>query len=215
MLYKAFKAWKNKYTNNLVIPPNQLVFSSPILKRYDNHIDEIHGLFKVVDGADVVVSGNQGKDGSLNVGLSVKPDESSEARKKKDNGMGALIAAAVMKIGLLKALAFKALVFLVGKALLVSKVTLPTPHVKPSVLIHVVFAARLGVGRRHRLEEAAALGEARHLRGRGPSAPRTPRGAPPLRRRTRFLRRRMGQELRRQGGPEDGLQCPDSRPIGT
>lgn len=36
--------------------------------------------------------------------------------------MNAIMAAAVMKIGLLKALAFKALVMLVGKALLVSKV---------------------------------------------------------------------------------------------
>lgn len=78
----------------------------------------------MVDGADVVISGNSGKDGSLNLGLSLKPTESSQgdARKKKDNGMGAIIAAAVMKIGLLKALAFKALVLLVGKALLVSKV---------------------------------------------------------------------------------------------
>lgn len=38
--------------------------------------------------------------------------------------MGAIIAAAAMKIGLLKALAFKALALLVGKALLVSKVRL-------------------------------------------------------------------------------------------
>lgn len=36
--------------------------------------------------------------------------------------MGALIAAAALKIGLLKALAFKAVTLLVGKALLVSKV---------------------------------------------------------------------------------------------
>lgn len=79
-----------------------------------------------MDDADVVISGKSDKDGSLNLGFSFKPTESSEgdARKKKGNGMGAIIAAAVMKIGLLKALAFKALVLLVGKALLVSKVNI-------------------------------------------------------------------------------------------
>ncbi|CAH0555730.1 unnamed protein product [Brassicogethes aeneus] len=90
--------------------------------------DKGHIENSVVDGADVVVSGSQAKDGGLNMGLSLKPSESSEngdARKKKGNdGMGAIIAAAVMKIGLLKALAFKALVLLVGKALLVSKLAL-------------------------------------------------------------------------------------------
>ena len=77
-----------------------------------------------MDGADVVISGKGDKDGGFNLGLSLRPVKSTEgdARKKKDNGMGAIIAAAVMKIGLLKALAFKALVLLVGKALLVSKV---------------------------------------------------------------------------------------------
>lgn len=71
-----------------------------------------------------MVSGNSDKDGGLNLGLSLRPSAATEgdARKKKDNGMGAIIAAVAMKIGLLKALAFKALVLLVGKALLVSKV---------------------------------------------------------------------------------------------
>ncbi|EFA09548.1 hypothetical protein TcasGA2_TC011658 [Tribolium castaneum] len=95
--------------------------------------DKIYGFlrtrslkWKVLDGADVVISGKSEKDGGLNVGLSIHPSKSSEgdARKKKENGMGAIIAAAVMKIGLLKALAFKALVLLVGKALLVSKLAL-------------------------------------------------------------------------------------------
>ncbi|KAJ8933116.1 hypothetical protein NQ314_014211 [Rhamnusium bicolor] len=84
-------------------------------------------LIKVVDGADVVMSGNTNKDGSLNFGLSLRPSKPDveEGRKKKgQEGMQAIIAAAVMKIGLLKALAFKALVFLVGKALLVSKLAL-------------------------------------------------------------------------------------------
>lgn len=69
--------------------------------------------------------------GGLKLGLSLRPtkeaDGVEESRKKKNKGgggMGALVAAIAMKIGLLKALAFKALVLLVGKALLVSKVRL-------------------------------------------------------------------------------------------
>ncbi|RZB40705.1 uncharacterized protein BDFB_005605 [Asbolus verrucosus] len=82
--------------------------------------------WKVADGADVVISGKSDSEGGLDVGLSLRPSKASEgdARKKKESGMGAIIAAAVMKIGLLKALAFKALVFLVGKALIVSKLAL-------------------------------------------------------------------------------------------
>ncbi|XP_044754934.1 uncharacterized protein LOC123313897 [Coccinella septempunctata] len=83
--------------------------------------------WKAFDGTDVVVTGSTDKDGSTTLGFSLKPDESTgngDARKKKNNGMGMMIAAAAMKIGLLKALAFKALVLLVGKALLVSKLAL-------------------------------------------------------------------------------------------
>jgi len=83
----------------------------------------------VTDSADVVVSGGSDKDGGLNLGLSLRPVEGAteEGRKKKDQGggnMNGIIAAAIMKIGLLKALAFKGLVLLVGKALLVSKLAL-------------------------------------------------------------------------------------------
>ncbi|KAG5889029.1 hypothetical protein JTB14_009434 [Gonioctena quinquepunctata] len=86
--------------------------------------------WKVVDGTELVLSGDSNKDGGLNLGLSFKPTKTSgveESRKKKNKGgegMNAIIAAVVMKIGLLKALAFKALVLLVGKALLVSKLAL-------------------------------------------------------------------------------------------
>lgn len=45
-------------------------------------------------------------------------------RGKKNSNMGPLIAAAVLKIGLIGGLAFKALALLVGKALLLSKIAL-------------------------------------------------------------------------------------------
>lgn len=45
-------------------------------------------------------------------------------RGKKNNNMGPLMAAAILKIGLIGGLAFKALALLVGKALLLSKIAL-------------------------------------------------------------------------------------------
>ncbi|CAH1973339.1 unnamed protein product [Acanthoscelides obtectus] len=83
--------------------------------------------WRVTDGADLVLSGNPDKDGGISLGLSLRPvKDVEESRKKKggQGGMQAIMAAAIMKIGLLKALAFKALVMLVGKALLVSKLAL-------------------------------------------------------------------------------------------
>lgn len=79
-------------------------------------------VFQVLDEADIVVSGNSDKDGGLNLGLSLRPSKTAGEARKKNNNMGGIMAAAAMKIGLLKALAFKALALLVGKALLVSKV---------------------------------------------------------------------------------------------
>lgn len=71
-----------------------------------------------------MVSGKSEKDGSLNLGFSLRPSGAAgEGRgKKKGGGMGGIVALAALKIGLLKALAIKALALLVGKALLVSKV---------------------------------------------------------------------------------------------
>lgn len=72
-----------------------------------------------------MISGTSEKDGGLNLGLSLRPNKNAEEGrgKKGGNNMGGIMAAAAMKIGLLKALAFKALALLVGKALLVSKVS--------------------------------------------------------------------------------------------
>lgn len=78
-----------------------------------------------MDDAEVVISGRSDNDGGFNLGLSLRPNGNGEGRGKKGGmNMGAIVAAAAMKIGLLKALAFKALALLVGKALLVSKVRL-------------------------------------------------------------------------------------------
>lgn len=76
-----------------------------------------------MDDADLVISGGGNKEGGLNLEFSLKPNESFEGRRRKNNNMGAMMAAAALKIGLLKALAFKGLALLVGKALLVSKVS--------------------------------------------------------------------------------------------
>nr|XP_022917860.1 uncharacterized protein LOC111427107 [Onthophagus taurus] len=82
--------------------------------------------WKILDDTELVFSGRSNPEGAVNFGISVRPVkiEAGEARKKDKSGMGALIAAAALKIGLLKALAFKALALLVGKALLVSKLAL-------------------------------------------------------------------------------------------
>ncbi|XP_065173878.1 uncharacterized protein [Atheta coriaria] len=82
--------------------------------------------WKATDEAEVVVSGKSDQDEGMSIAFSLRPTPSTngDARKKKDQGMQALMAAAALKIGLLKALAFKALVLLVGKALLVSKLAL-------------------------------------------------------------------------------------------
>lgn len=73
-----------------------------------------------MEDTDLVVSSSD--NGSLNIGLNIKNDAATGRGKK--NNYGPLIAAAAMKIGLLKGLAFKGLALLVGKALLVSKMAL-------------------------------------------------------------------------------------------
>jgi len=83
--------------------------------------------WKVMDEAEVVLSGKGEKDGGITFGFSLRPTPASsagDARKKKDKGMDGMMAAIALKVGLLKALAFKALVMLVGKAVLVSKLAL-------------------------------------------------------------------------------------------
>ncbi|XP_018333768.1 uncharacterized protein LOC108742906 [Agrilus planipennis] len=97
-----------------------------IANKFANFVRTRSLKWKVTEDTDVVVSTNTKNDGSLNLELSLKPSEGieGEARKKKNQGLGAILALAALKIGLLKGLALKALALLVGKALLVSKLAL-------------------------------------------------------------------------------------------
>lgn len=81
--------------------------------------------WRVLPEDDVVVSVSEDETGTFNLGLSIERADSitPEGRGKKNN-MGPLLAAAVLKIGLIGALAFKGLALLVGKALLLSKIAL-------------------------------------------------------------------------------------------
>ncbi|PBC33599.1 uncharacterized protein LOC107994574 [Apis cerana] len=83
--------------------------------------------WRILPEDDVVVSASEDENGSLNLGLSIERADNvpvQDGRGKKNNNMGPLIAAAVLKIGLIGGLAFKALALLVGKALLLSKIAL-------------------------------------------------------------------------------------------
>ncbi|KAH0557697.1 uncharacterized protein LOC123271879 [Cotesia glomerata] len=82
--------------------------------------------WRVLPEDDVVVSASEDETGSFNLGLSLERADNSvvDGRGKKGNNMGPLLAAAVLKIGLIGALAFKGLALLVGKALLLSKIAL-------------------------------------------------------------------------------------------
>ncbi|XP_053976874.1 uncharacterized protein LOC128889183 [Hylaeus anthracinus] len=83
--------------------------------------------WRILPEDDVVVSASEDENGSLNLSLSIERADNvavQDGRGKKNNNMGPLIAAAVLKIGLIGGLAFKALALLVGKALLLSKIAL-------------------------------------------------------------------------------------------
>ncbi|XP_012255469.2 uncharacterized protein LOC105685694 [Athalia rosae] len=81
--------------------------------------------WRVLPEDDVVVSASEDDTGSLNLGLSIEhADNAVQDGRGKKNGMGPLLAAAVIKIGLIGGLAFKGLALLVGKALLLSKIAL-------------------------------------------------------------------------------------------
>ncbi|KAI4495715.1 hypothetical protein M0802_008338 [Mischocyttarus mexicanus] len=82
--------------------------------------------WRVLPENDVVVSASEDESGSLNLGLSIERADNpvvQDGRGKKNN-MGPLMAAAVLKIGVIAGLAFKGLTLLVGKALLLSKIAL-------------------------------------------------------------------------------------------
>ncbi|XP_058793626.1 uncharacterized protein LOC131665618 [Phymastichus coffea] len=98
---------------------------------------------------DVVVSAKEDENGSLNLGLSIERSENAvqDGRGKKNN-MGPLLAAAVLKIGLIGGLAFKGLALLVGKALLLSKIAL--------LLAGIIGLKKLFSGQKHVTYEVVA-----------------------------------------------------------
>ncbi|KAI5645737.1 hypothetical protein NE865_02404 [Phthorimaea operculella] len=80
--------------------------------------------YRILDNADLVISGQQEKDGSLGVGVSLKAPRQMESGRGRQKNVGPILAAAAMKFGLLGALTFKGLTLMVGKALLISKIAL-------------------------------------------------------------------------------------------
>ncbi|NP_001233009.1 uncharacterized protein LOC100160620 precursor [Acyrthosiphon pisum] len=77
---------------------------------------------KVLPEADFVVSASPEQDGSLNFGMSFRSGKDlNESGRGKNKNMGPMMAAMMMKMGMLKVIAFKVLALLVGKALFVSK----------------------------------------------------------------------------------------------
>ncbi|CAG2058071.1 unnamed protein product [Timema podura] len=73
---------------------------------------------------DLVLSTSREDTGTINVGMSVRAAKAIEMGRRKMKNMGGIIMAVALKIGMIGALAFKALVLLVGKAILVSKIAL-------------------------------------------------------------------------------------------
>lgn len=95
--------------------------------------------------------------------------------------MGPLIAAAVLKIGLIGGLAFKALALLVGKALLLSKIALllagiiglkklfsQQKHVTYEVVAHPHHSSSHTISSDHGHGDSYSSGWARSFHGQGP-----------------------------------------------
>ncbi|XP_068084850.1 uncharacterized protein Osi3 [Anabrus simplex] len=80
--------------------------------------------WSVFPEADVVLSASPDDEGTLNLGMSIKAGRAlgTGKRTRKKNNFGPLLAAAIMKLGLIGGIAFKALALLVGKALILSKI---------------------------------------------------------------------------------------------
>ncbi|XKL63307.1 hypothetical protein PGB90_005671 [Kerria lacca] len=77
--------------------------------------------WKLLPEADVVLSTTSDNEGNVNMGVALRSAKAVETGRGKMKNAGPIIAAGIMKLGMLKVLAFKALALLVGKALLVSK----------------------------------------------------------------------------------------------
>ncbi|XP_028043673.1 uncharacterized protein LOC114253111 [Bombyx mandarina] len=79
--------------------------------------------YRLLNNADLVMSGKENNDGNFGIGVSLKAPKAIETGRRQ-NKIGPFIGLAAMKIGVLGALFFKGLTLMVGKALLISKIAL-------------------------------------------------------------------------------------------
>lgn len=106
--------------------------------------------YKLFEVADLLVSTDEGK---LNFGFSVDTNQVMESARRRKGHRSALLGAIVMKVALLAALAFKGLILLVGKALLVSKLAL---------LLASVIGIKKLLSKKHVTYEVVAHGHDHH-----------------------------------------------------
>ncbi|VVC45852.1 Protein of unknown function DUF1676 [Cinara cedri] len=100
---------------------DESVFGEVMADKLRKYVQSRSLKIKVLPEADFVVSTSPEQDGSLNFGMSFRSGRDLESGRGKNKNMGPMMAAMMMKMGMLKVLAFKFLALLVGKALLVSK----------------------------------------------------------------------------------------------
>lgn len=78
--------------------------------------------YKMMDDADILISPEPR--GNLNIGVSINANRAFESGRGRIRTLAPIIAAVATKVGIIGALVLKALVLLVGKALIISKVAL-------------------------------------------------------------------------------------------
>ena len=101
--------------------------------------------YKAFNDADIVVTPES--QGSVNIGVSIKPLNAFASGRGKISALAPLLAAVATKVGIIGALIFKALILLVGKALVVSKIAL---------LLAVVLALKKLLAKKHVTYEVVA-----------------------------------------------------------
>lgn len=101
--------------------------------------------YKMMPDADIVVTPEAR--GNLNIGLSINTNRAIETGRGKLKILAPLLAAIVTKVGIFKVLIVKAIILLVGKALIVSKLAL---------LLAVILALKKFMAKKHVTYEVVA-----------------------------------------------------------